>query len=446
MIQAMMGFLVSVLDTVMVSSISNEAVSAVYATNQITFFVIVVIGGVVAGSGVFIQQFYGAKKEHYITETFRYKLLVTFIFSTLMVILSIIFGDAIVKYYARNDSNKDLIFNEAMQYKPLIIASFIPTSFSFALSSSVREVGQARMTLYSSVTSVVVNIVGNAIFIYGLGLGVKGAAIATFISRIVELIIIIIIAQKYDFYKFKNVFSSFHIDKELAKDITKKSIPMLLNELSWATAMILISFAYSFRENILSSLSIINSITNIFGFIFSGLGIGISILVGTKLGANEIEEAKKNQRQLLAIGVAISIIMGIIMIILSPFIPKLFTKVTPEQQSLSSTLIRIYSLFLPAYAIAYTNFMTLRTGGKTFVAFLIDSGFVWVFAVTLSLIFAKYTSIPAAYIYLTVQIVDLVKALVGLPVVLKGYWANNLTTNFKENNDIETILSKETHP
>ncbi len=430
MIQSMMGFLVSLIDTVMVGALSNEAVAGVYATNQITFFFMVTIGGVIAGAGVYIQQFYGAKKEDYITQSHRFKLIATLVYIALIMVLSFIFGTQIVKFYARNDSNPNLILEQARFYMPIIIISFLPLGLTTAINSSMREIGEAKKVLISSSISVAVNIIGNAIFIYAFHMGVKGVAFATLISRFVELFIIIYLAEKHDFYKMKTIFKGFHIEGKLAKKIGIKSIPMYFNELSWATAMILISFAYSYRPNIISSLAIINSITNIFGFIFGGLGIGVSILVGAKLGEGNIEEAKQNQRYLLRIGIAISIIMGLFMIAFSPFIPKLFTEVPPAQQALATTLIQIYSAFLFVYSIAFTNYITLRTGGRSVLAFLVDGAFIWVFAVTSSLLLAKYTDVSAVYIYLVVQLVDLLKAIVGLPIVLKGVWAKNLTHEF----------------
>ena len=218
MIQSMMVFLVSLLDTIMVSVISNEAVSAVYASNQITFFFLVVTGGLIAGSGVYIQQFYGAKKNEYITQSFRFKSIVIIIFTILILILSIIFGEKIVQFYARNDQNPANVLAQAKDYLPYMIVGFIPLGLSIILHSSLREIGKSKLTLISSSTSLLVNLIGNLIFIYGLKMGVKGASIATLIARITEFIILLILVQKFDVFKFKAFFADFKIEKQLAKE------------------------------------------------------------------------------------------------------------------------------------------------------------------------------------------------------------------------------------
>lgn len=441
MIQSMMVFLVSLLDTIMVSVISNEAVSAVYASNQITFFFLVVTGGLIAGSGVYIQQFYGAKKNEYITQSFRFKSIVIIIFTILILILSIIFGEKIVQFYARNDQNPANVLAQAKDYLPYMIVGFIPLGLSIILHSSLREIGKSKLTLISSSTSLLVNLIGNLIFIYGLKMGVKGASIATLIARITEFVILFILVQKFDIFKFKAFFADFKIEKQLAKRITVKTIPMFINEISWASAMILISLSYTFRPNVLSSLSIINSITNICGFIYSGLGIGVGILVGATLGAGKIEEAKQNQKYLFKLGITVSIIMGLLMITLSPFIPLIFKEVAIDQQRLAAELIRIYAAFLFIFAICFTNYSTLRVGGQGLLAFLLDGGFMWFVAVNGSLLLAKYTTVSVIYLYLFVQFADLLKALTGIPIIKKGKWAQNLTTEFSVTNELKEEIS-----
>jgi Na+-driven multidrug efflux pump len=199
--------------------------------------------------------------------------------------------------------------------------------------------------------------------------------------------------------------------------------------------------SYTFRPNVLSSLSIINSITNICGFIYSGLGIGVGILVGATLGAGKIEEAKQNQKYLFKLGITVSIIMGLLMITLSPFIPLIFKEVAIDQQRLAAELIRIYAAFLFIFAICFTNYSTLRVGGQGLLAFLLDGGFMWFVAVTGSLLLAKYTTVSVIYLYLFVQFADLLKALTGIPIIKKGKWAQNLTTEFSVTNELKEEIS-----
>lgn len=322
-----------------------------------------------------------------------------------------------------------------------MIVGFIPLGLSIILHSSLREIGKSKLTLISSSTSLLVNLIGNLIFIYGLKMGVKGASIATLIARITEFVILFILVQKFDVFKFKTFFADFKIEKQLAKRITVKTIPMFINEISWASAMIIISLSYTFRPNVLSSLSIINSITNICGFIYSGLGIGVGILVGATLGAGKIEEAKQNQKYLFKLGITVSIIMGLLMITLSPFIPLIFKEVAIDQQRLAAELIRIYAAFLFIFAICFTNYSTLRVGGQGLLAFLLDGGFMWFVAVTGSLLLAKYTTVSVIYLYLFVQFADLLKALTGIPIIKKGKWAQNLTTEFSVTNELKEEIS-----
>jgi Na+-driven multidrug efflux pump len=133
--------------------------------------------------------------------------------------------------------------------------------------------------------------------------------------------------------------------------------------------------------------------------------------------------------------------MGLLMITLSPFIPLIFKEVAIDQQRLAAELIRIYAAFLFIFAICFTNYSTLRVGGQGLLAFLLDGGFMWFVAVTGSLLLAKYTTVSVIYLYLFVQFADLLKALTGIPIIKKGKWAQNLTTEFSVTNELKEEIS-----
>lgn len=431
MIQQLIAFFVSLIDTLMISGVSNEAVSAVYAVNQLSFFMFVVIGGILAGAGIFIQQFFGSKDEKRLIETHRYKLVIGVIFLVIALPIAFIFGKYVIEFYSHNDDNPGLIYNLALEYMPLILIGFIPYVFTAAYSTTLRETGKTIEPMIASGVAVLVNTLFNYLFIYVAKLGVQGAAIATFMARISELVVLLLIVEKKKFIPLKAIFPGFKIEPLLMKTISKKTLPLLGNEIAWASGMVLISLAYAQRANVLSALSIVSTMGNIFMIIFTGLSVGISVMVGNSLGANKIQEAKESVKKLYVLGVTISLIFGIIMAALSPVIPLIFLEVSLDQKALASQLIAVYSSFLWAFSLSTGVYMTLRAGGKSLLTFLLDSGTMWLIIVPLSWILASFTSLPLIWIYVAVQSVDVIKCTIGLLIIRKGTWINNLTLDFQ---------------
>ena len=209
MIHALILFIVNFTDNVMVSSVSNEAVSAVYAVNQATYILLIASYGVIIGAGVFIQQYNGAKDEKNLKQAFCYKIVIMLLFMLVSITLYYLFGDKLVYYYCQSDTNKDVIFQLGKDYLYLIILSYIPFCLSLIYTTTVREVGHTKYALIAGVTAFISNIILNAIFIYGFNMGVIGAAIGTVISRVIELVVIVIICYKKKFNFCNNIFNFY---------------------------------------------------------------------------------------------------------------------------------------------------------------------------------------------------------------------------------------------
>lgn len=431
MIQQLITFFVSLVDTMMVSGISNEAVSSVYAVNQLSFFMFVVIGGIIAGSGIFIQQFFGSKDNDRLIQTHRYKLVAGIVFLIIALPIAFLFGHYVIEFYSRNNDNPQQILSLAKEYMPLILLGFIPYVFTASYSTSLRETGKTVEPMIASSVAVVINITLNYIFIFLLGLGVFGAALATFIARTVEMVTLLIIAEKRRFLNMSKIVKGFKIEPHLVRMITKNSLPLLGNEILWAGGMVLISLAYAQRSNVLSALSIVSTMGNIFMIVFLGLSVGISVMVGNSLGANKIHEARENVYKLYVLGVVVSLAFGLIMAAFSPLIPYLFVEVSLEQKALATQLITVYASFLWAFSLSTGVYMTLRAGGKSLLTFLLDSGTMWGIVVPLAWILARFTSLPLVWIYVAVQAFDIIKCGIGLVLIKRGTWIKNLTLEFQ---------------
>jgi len=153
MLSAFITFLVSFLDNIMVGTVSNDAVSGVYAANQVTYLYNLAIFGVLEGAGIFIQQFAGRTDKSKIKDCFRFKVVTTIIF--LLIVLPIIyfFGKNLIWLYCKSDTNSEVILNEGVNYLHYIMFSYIPFSIGYMYSTTLRELGETKYAMYSSIVS-----------------------------------------------------------------------------------------------------------------------------------------------------------------------------------------------------------------------------------------------------------------------------------------------------
>jgi putative MATE family efflux protein len=436
MLSGFVTFLVSFLDNIMVGTVSNEAVSGVYAANQVTYLYNLAIFGLLEGAGVFIQQFTGKKDYDRIRDCYRFKIISSFIFLLIIIPLIYIFGHHLVWQYCKSDTNRNLIFNEAMDYLRLIAISYIPFTIGYIYSTTYREMGLTKYAMYSSIVALVVNTILNLVFILGLKQGAKGAAYATIISRICEMLFLIGLSRLKKFLFFRNAFKPFKFEKGIVKKILSKSYLLFINEIGFALGNILQTLAFSQRDGVLAAISVLTTISNIITILIQGLSVGIGVIVGQDLGQGDFVKARDDNKKLSFLGIYLSLFTGLILVATSFVLPNIFKEIDNEQKKIATKLIIIYGVLLFANCLSIIYYYTLKAGGRTLETLILDTGFMLVVYVPVSWILAMATNLNIIYIYLIVRGLDILKSVLGFILVKRGKWLQNLTIE-----DASTVLS-----
>ena len=167
-----------------------------------------------------------------------------------------------------------------------------------------------------------------------------------------------------------------------------------------------------------------------FNVAFLAMGTAIGIIVGQLLGANKLEEAKDTDRKLITFSVSICFVIGGIMALVAPLIPQLYNT-TEAIRDLATKMLIISALVMPINSLANACYFTMRSGGKTFITFLFDSVYVWVFLIPLCWALQTFTALPIIPIFLICQFADIGKGIIGLILIRKGVWIQNIVA--KEN-------------
>ena len=440
MIQNALTSCVNLVDNVMVGTLGTESMTAVSIANQLLFVFNLAIFGAISGAGIFTAQYHGAEDHEGVRATMRYKLIFTFIILAAAIALLLIKGDMLISLYLNESEggNVALTLSEGRKYLNVMLFGLPAFVMSQCYASTLRETGETVLPMKAGVVAVFVNLVLNYILIFGnFGaprMGVQGAALATVISRYVETGIIMIVSHSHkDQYRFlERLYRSLHIPLHLVKEITIKGMPLMINELLWAVGSTTIMQSYSLRGlNAVAALNINSTIFNLFSTIYFAMGSCIAIIVGQLLGAGKTEEAKDTDAKLIFFSICMSLGVGLITLCVAPLITGVYNT-SDTVKDLATQLIRVSGLCMPLYSFVHCCYFTMRSGGKTVVTFLFDCVFMWVCCIPVAFLLARLTGLPVVQLYLAVQLMDLVKAIIGFILVKKGVWVNTIVGDSKE--------------
>jgi len=437
MVQNGITNLVSLLDNIMVGKLGTEAMSGISIVNQFIFIFNLLVFGSTAAAGIYIAQYFGSKDEKGLRYSFRFKFLITVSASILGAAVIFIFHEQLIGLFLHeSESSGDLALTLSLgkDYLFIMLIGLIPYAISQIYASTLRETGETVVPMISCIAAVTTNFILNLLLIFGyLGfpaLGVRGAAIATVVSRFVELFILIIYAHRNSkrFSYLRGAFSSFKIPAALFKQISVKGIPLLFNEFLWAIAMTMRNQCYSTRGlDVVAAQNISSTVFNMFNVVYMSLGSAIAIIIGNKLGAGKIEEAKRDDKKLIAFSVFCGAVIASFMIISSLFFPKIYNT-TDSVKSLASYMMIISGLTMPFAAFANAAYFTLRSGGKVFITILFDSVFMWTVTMPVSMVFAYLTNVNVFLLFAICQFADTLKCIFGAVLLKRGKWANVLVT------------------
>ena len=200
----------------------------------------------------------------------------------------------------------------------------------------------------------------------------------------------------------------------------------MVNEILWSVGMATMMQCYSVRGlDVVAGMNISSTISNLFNVVFLAMGNAIAIVVGQRLGAGRLEEARDADNKLIAFNVMSCVVMGSLMILCAPLFPKMYNT-TVEVKLLATSFIRVAAACMPLHGFMHAAYFTLRSGGKTMITFLFDSGFMWCVNIPVAYILSRYTGLPIVPLYLVCQLVEIIKCIVGFILVKKGIWIHNL--------------------
>ena len=438
MIQNGITNFVSMLDNIMVGQIGTEPMSGVAIVNQFMFVFFICLIGANAGAGIMGAQYFGSGNNDGVRNAFRFKILSCFAITVVCMLVLVLFGDNLISAFlheGEGGGNLAETLKYGEEYMKVMYIGMIPFALTQVYSSTLRETGQTVVPMAAGIAAVCVNLFFNYVLIFGKfgapALGVVGAAAATSLSRFVELALVALWTHRnHEKNPFiVRAYSSFRIPKTVAAHIFRVGVPLLINEVLWALGVAVFTQCYSVRGlDVVAAVNISNTLSNVFNVVFISMGNATGIIIGQVLGSGDLKRARDEDTKLISFSVFCCIITGLVMFSLASLFPQIYN--TSESiQALAASFIRIVGLCMPVFGFVNAAYFTLRSGGKTLITFLFDSGFMWVFAIPIVFCLSRFTMMPIVPLYLISQLTDLVKCIIGFVLVKRGSWLHNLAVD-----------------
>lgn len=426
MLQQGLSSVLYLLDNVMVGQLGDTPIAAVGVGNQLTFLLQVFSFGISSGAGIFAAQYWGKKDRAGIRRIEGITLTLSLIVGIVFTCVALFAGNAFAHIYSKDDA----VISVATDYLQIAGIGYTFQTLSLCLGTILFSCDSPVLPMLATLAGVVTNGVLNYILIFGkLGveaLGVQGAAIATVVASVVNLAVLLIVSLIK-----KNVIAAklheLRFDRALLRSFFRVAFPVFLNEAFWSIGISLQSVLYGLLgTQVQTAMQIYSTVDRIGYILMAGLGRACGVMVGNAIGEKNVEQAKLYSKRMLFITPVAVFCMGLILYGCAPLFLSLYD-VTPAVHDMALSVIRVYCLASWLYSLNFTIIIgTLRAGGDTKRASMIDLGGLWLFSLPIAWICGLVFQLPIAWVYTLALVGDSVKAIVGLIRVRTGKWVNEL--------------------
>ena len=430
LVQNFLASSLNMVDTLMIGRVGENEVAAVGIANQFFFLFNLIGNGAAMGCSIFISQYWGQKDTASIKKVMGFGLTVNVVISLLFTATALLAPEFIVRLFSRSEEVVPL----SKDYLVIVCLSYLFTGISYMLANALRSVGSAYLPMLVSLVAVLTNTGLPYLLIFGKGgfpvLGVRGAAIATLIARVVETLLLLILT-----FRPRSPFAGkageyLRYGKAFACKVMGAMVPVVLNEGCWALGFVLYTVAYGFigdGTRAIAASQICNSIQNLFMvFCFSSASAAL-VMIGNQVGAKEEDTAKAYARRFSWLSVLMGMVIGAVVLFTAPAILSLF-KVSEEARLAAVAMLRIFGIILPVRMLNVVLIVgVFRGGGDASFGLKVEAGTMWLIGVPLAFIGALLLQWPVELVVLLICAEEIVKCILSLVRLKSNRWIKHVT-------------------
>ena len=434
MIQNLISTLVNSADTIMLGYVSQTAMAASSLANQYTFVLFCFYYGLSAGTSVLCAQYWGKGDKQTVERILGLASRAVILISLIFFSISFFFPGAIMRLFTSSPET----IHEGIRYLRVLSFSFIFMGFSQIFVSALRSVGKVVFPSVIYVVSLLVNVLLNATFIFGLfglpKLGVIGVALGTVSARVVEAVMCIVYSAVSRDVKIKleNLFRSSGV---LFKDFIKISAPAVINDLVWGVAASTFTAILGhIGDDMVAANAVAVMVVNMGAIVCRGFANATTIIVSQTLGENRMEDTKVYASRMLRLTFVVSLLGCGVILAIRPLMLRFYSdKLTPTALSYLGILMIMTTWRLVGEAVNTCLICgCFRGGGDSKFGMILDTIFMWGVAVPLMAVAAYVLKLPPIWVYFVMNLDELEKMPFIFIHYFKHKWMKNITRDQKE--------------
>lgn len=426
-LQQVLNSTMGIVDSAMVSRI--DGITAVGTANNITNITLNIAFGLTTGIGIYLTQFFGAKKKLEQQQVFSLGLLGCGAVSLFCILAVSLFGPRMMSFYMKEET----VARQALIYLRIVSLSFMPNSMVMMFSCAYRSSQRTVVPFVIGLIGAIANCILNYLLIFGnFGfpeLKIAGAAIATLAANLLNLLLHVLYAKTTRQSFFGSPIAAFGLSGHQLQAIAGRAIPLVFNETVFAVGNTLYIKAFGvLGSSALESYYVGEQVAQIFTFITFGIQNAISSILGNTLGENKIALARKQGQYFVGISMVFSVLtVGIIYIFAGPF-ASVFSVSSPQAMADAVTIVRIFSIKIALRTFIVLVFACLRAGGDSKFLVFLDAGIMWMVGIPLTCLCVYGLHLKSiTQVFFIIQMEQVIRMVLGLIRYRRGTWLKNLT-------------------
>lgn len=430
-LQNFMDAAVNSADVIMLSFVSQSALAASSLAGQVAFVLNMLLYGVSSGASVLSAQYWGKGDIRAVERVLGLALKLTLAVAMLFTLAAAIVPEWIMRIFTADQA----LIDDGVMYLRAVSASYVLGGFTTVYLGVMRSVERVKMSATVHCSAVLMNVLLNACFIFGVGpfpkLDIVGVALATSITRAIEVAVCIIDSAigRTVRLRFRYLLQR---GGELMRDFMKFALPAAANDIIWGLAFSVYSVILGhLSSDIVAANSVATVVRNLGTVVCFGTSSAAAIVMGKALGENRLSEANAYAGRFIKLAVATALLGGVVILCCRPLVMQfmyLYVEVTDVVRAELSTMLYINSYYIMGSSI---NTMLIcgifRSGGDVKFGLVCDFIAMWAYAVPVGLISAFVIKLPEMWVYFVLCLDEFVK----IPAVVRHYrkrsWLRNIT-------------------
>jgi len=425
--QALLNTTLNLVDTMMIGSLGESAIAAVGLANKVFFVFTLLLFGVVSGSSILTAQYWGKRDVKNIRRVLGVSLIIGVTASVIFMAAGLFIPNIVMRIFTPSESTIAV----GSSYLFIVALSYPLTAVTNCYIALLRATNKVKAPVFISIVSIGVNVILNYTFIFGnFGapeLGVRGAAIATVIARLVEAISILSVVYIDKGAAAAKIKELIDFDKEFIKRYFVTVSPVIANEFIWGLGVTMYSLVYGrMGDEAVASITITQNVEQICVVLFQGLSSATAVILGNELGASKLNNADKHAKSFFTLQLMLALVMGIICILIRTPLIRLFSVPNNVASDITKCLT-VFVCYLPFRTFNLVNIVgVLRSGGDTKASLLLDMTGVWCVGIPFAFLGGIVLGLPIYYVYAMITLEEVYKFILGFRRYKQKKWLKNI--------------------